>query len=213
MDVFFEQLFLLGITTKATRGIIPSSDLLSACGRINSIPPKCYDIWWLSMQLQALSNAGHRPTRPIARLLGVRNAKCEMLGEKKRVWIGYGQCERFPGDTLPSFKIQRTCKLWTPRKNLPPFKIFLAISSWWISRKSKGGISCNPPSDSLTQRQVAGGVPIPMGENNDNMEEWKNGRWRFSSALKFTALPREEKERWMCLIVVSELPECSQNMW
>lgn len=63
------------------------------------------------MQLQALSNAGHRPTRPIARLLGVRNAKCEMLGEKKRVWIGYGQCERFPGDTLPSFKIQRTCKL------------------------------------------------------------------------------------------------------
>ena len=34
-------------------------------------------------------------------------------------------------------------------------------------------VSRNPPSDSWTQRQVAGGVPIPMGENNTT---WKNGR-------------------------------------
>ena len=76
LPLSLEHLFLLGITTKATRGIIHSSDLLSACGRIHNILPKCYDIWWLFMQLQALSNAGHRQTRPVRRLLGVQNAKC-----------------------------------------------------------------------------------------------------------------------------------------
>lgn len=122
MDVFFEQLFLLGITTKATRGIIPSSDLLSACGRINSIPPKCYDIWWLSMQLQALSNAGHRPTRPIARLLGVRNAKC--LERKNGCGLAMVSANVFQVIRFRPSKFKELASSEHREKTCPPLRFF-----------------------------------------------------------------------------------------